>query len=487
MAKSSKLSLYLRGTGASVASTVVQKGSGFASVWLLNRILSKGAYGDYEFAFTTIAILLLLGSGGFNHAVMYRLSRLDESEGKLVGREYAGIAMGWSLLCCIGVVVGINVIAPYVIDTSGGQHILFWLSFLSVLIPLRAAKRVYKAWYQARQRIPEAMLFHNVLPAACKVLFLAGVWLTWPTPEAVVGAVLLSELGPLAMWYARSPVNPLQFTQGLAWWDVSYSLKLALTSGVSKTTKNADLLMVGLLAGSKATAEYAIASRLAALLMAAGHNILNTILRPRLGRLLGQKNMEGVEREYNQVRLISLCVALALGAGYAVAGETLLGLFGAYQSAYPLLLILAAGYVVHVSFGMSGGYLNIAGYAGWTLATMLTMLGINVALNGLLIPVYGANGAALATLISYALVNTTTSGVILHLDGIRTYSIELFVFVLCAGAALLLGANGWIAPALTCAVLVLVGSLTVFVNWKVMGPMVVRIVQQGRKLVLQEH
>lgn len=60
MSERSKIDTYLRGTGASVASTVIQKGAGFASVWLLNQVLIKANYGDYAFSLTVISLLLLV-------------------------------------------------------------------------------------------------------------------------------------------------------------------------------------------------------------------------------------------------------------------------------------------------------------------------------------------------------------------------------------------------------------------------------------------
>ena len=47
MAIDEKIGIYLKSSGTGLVSQVVTKLSGFAAVWLLNRILMKGAYGDY--------------------------------------------------------------------------------------------------------------------------------------------------------------------------------------------------------------------------------------------------------------------------------------------------------------------------------------------------------------------------------------------------------------------------------------------------------
>jgi O-antigen/teichoic acid export membrane protein len=423
---SSKLSIYLRSSGASLLATVVSKASGFGSVWLLNRILVKGAYGNYEFAFTVVSLLLLVGSGGLNHAVMYRLSRLDAPPEEMDGHDFAGAALGWSFIVSCLFAGGVFVGAPYIEALAGNEDLAFWVSLLAFLMPIGVARGVYKSWFEARQRIAEAVLMGRMFPAIGKVGFLVAVWFVWPTPQGVVAAVLLSQLIPLLVWYGRSPVNPLNLWGELSSWDVWYSLKLALTRGLSKTLKRADILMVGLLAAAEATAEYAVAAKIALLLLV-GHSALNSILRPRLGRFLGKNEWGAVLREYDQSRTIALTSALFGTFCLVLLGEPILGLFGEYGGAYPVLIVLAANHVVHTSFGMCGGYLNIAGYAGWTLWTTVSLLLLNLALNYLLIPIYGAMGAAVATLISYALVNLVTIVAVYYLDGLKLYSTGMAV------------------------------------------------------------
>lgn len=417
---SSKLSIYLRSSGASLLATVVSKAAGFGSVWLLNRILVKGAYGNYEFAFTVVSLLLLLGSGGLNHAVMYRLSRIDAPPEKIDGHDFAGAALGWSLIVSTLFAGGVFFGAPYIEALAGNEDLAFWVSLLAFLMPIGVAREVYKSWFKARQRIPDAILMGRMFPALGKVGFLGVAWLVWQSPQGVVVAILLSELLPLLIWYGRSPVNPLNLWGELSSWDVWYSLKLALTRGLSKTVKRADILMIGLLAAAEATAEYVVAAKVALLLVVV-HNILNNVLRPRIGRFLGQDNWDAISREYDQSRTVALVFSLFGACFLILFGEFVLKLFGEYSTAYPALVVLSAGYVLTGSFGMCGGYLNIAGYAGWTLTTTVSLLVLNLGLNYALIPMYGATGAAIATFVSYAVVNTVTTGVIYYLDELKVY------------------------------------------------------------------
>jgi len=473
---SSKLSIYLRSSGISLLAKVVANGSGFASVWLLNRILVKGAYGNYELAFTIVALSVLVGSGGLNHAVMYRLSRVDAAPEELDGHDFAGAALGWSLLLSCAVVLVLTFGAPYVETLGGNENLGFWISLLAFLIPIKVAKAVYNSWYKARQRIPEAITMGAMLPALGKAGFLGSVWLVWPTPAGVVVAVLLSELIPLLIWYARTPINPLHLGGQFSSWDVWYSLKLALTKGLSKTLKRADVLMVGFLAAAEATAEYVVAAKIALLLVVA-HQMLNGILRPRIGRFLGQKRPEAIQREYDQSRTVALLFALSGMAFFAILGKPILEIFGEYSSAYPVLMILAASHVVKVSFGMCGGYLNIAGYAGWTLTTTLSLLLANISVNYLLIPAFGALGAAYATLFSFSMVNILVAYVVRKLDGLKIYSFELSYVSVGVVTLVSLKVSNLVGPRTTFVVLVLIIIATLYVKSKRLIPMAKKVLE----------
>jgi len=466
---SSKLSIYLRSSGASLASTILSKASGFASVWLLNRILAKGGYGNYEFAFTIVSLLLLVGAGGLNHAVMYRLSRLDSPPEKLDGHDFAGAALGWSLLLSTLFAGLVFWGAPFVEALAGNEDLAFWVSLLAFLIPIGAARGIYQSWHEARQRIPESIFMGKVLPAIARVILLSAVWLLWPTAELVIAAVLLSELGPLLGWYVRTPVNPFRLRGQLSSWDVWYSVKLAITQGFSRTTQRTDILMVGVLATAEATAEYAVASKLA-LLLAMSHNILNSILRPRIGRFLSKQAWTALKREYDQTRTVALISALIGATVFAFSGKWLLGVFGDYQASYPILMILAGAHIANVSFGMCGGYLGIAGYAGWTLAVSAMNLSLNIAANFLLIPVIGAVGAAVATLLSMMVGNIVVAFIAAQADGFHLYSVEVAVIAVAALAVTGLGAIGVLQPHSTGILLFCTASIFTFLKFDQLQP-----------------
>jgi O-antigen/teichoic acid export membrane protein len=431
-----KVSIYLKSSSTGLLSQIVTKLSAFTAVWLLNRILMKGAYGDYEFALAMVSMLLILGTGGLQYVAMYRLSRLDAAPETLAGRNLAGALLGWSLLLSGLVALAVGGLAPLVASASGKPELAYWVATLALLIPIRVALGLYRNWYRSRQLVAEALVLGQMGPKAAQVVLLGGAWMVWPTPEGVVTAVLLGEALPLLIWIARAPLTPIPRIDLLSGWDVQYAAKLMLTRGLSKSVKRTDVLMMGALATSGATAGYVVASKVAMLLLV-GHQLMNLILTPRIGQFIGEDDWADVRKEYHQCRVLALAFALMAGAFLATFGGWILGWFGDYASAHSVLLILLATYITHVSFGMCGGYLNIAGYAGWTLATTVLILLTNVALNYVLIPIIGGHGAATAMFASFLLTNLLTAYLVKKLDDVQTYS--LWVGGLTALAACSLG------------------------------------------------
>lgn len=399
--------------------------------------MAKGTYGNYEFALSLSSILLILGSAGLQHVVMYRLSRLDAPPETLTGHKLAGRLFRYSLLTSAFICLMIIILSPVFVESSKS----FWIIGLSLLIPIKALHGIYNAWYKARQLIAESIVYSQMLPAIGKVTFLLATWLLWPNVYAVVSAIILSELVPLLIRYVKKPLNIFESSgeSRLTTWDFKYAGQLAVTTGVSKTVKYADVLMMGLLSTSLATAEYVIASKLA-LTLTIAHGINNKIITPRIGKFHGENDSQSIFKEYHQSRILTLSFSFLGAIVFSVFGSYILSIFGDYQKSYSTLMILCATYVIHVSFGMSGGYLNIAGYSNLTLLTTIMVLVINVVINYLLIPVLGADGAAIAMLISFTVTNITTAILILHKDDLKTYSMQLAVFTISFVAILLLNA-----------------------------------------------
>ncbi|MCS3939540.1 O-antigen/teichoic acid export membrane protein [Salinibacter ruber] len=458
-----KLRIYIWGAGTGAIAEIIQKITGFASVWLLNQTLVKSQYGNYEFALALVSMALILGSGGLQNVAMYRLSRLKAPPEKLAGRELAGSLLSLSLLIAAAIALLLVAALPIVTSIAGKPSLRFWIGGLVLLIPLRVARGIYKNWYEARQLVAESIFYSKIAPTTAKVAFLSISWMAWPTPLGVVVAILFSESCPLAAWYAKTPVNLFPRPRLLSWWDIKYASKLMMTRSLSKTNKRADILMMGGLATSAATAEYVIASKLSIIVLAS-HKIMNKILRPRIGKFISDSEWLKAETEYDKTRLISLSFSLLYGAIVAYFGVFMLSIFGDYQSAYTATMILVATYIITVSFGMNGEYLNIAGYASWSLIIALLTLFINISLNYMLIPALDEVGASIAMLVSIIFTNSLCAAVVYKLDGIKVYSIDVLAYTLISSSVAILTGFGIMGNILASIILIFISATIILRN-----------------------
>src|SRR5262249_38989105 len=118
---------------------------------------------------------------------------------------------------------------------------------------------------EGRSRISESIVLGEVVPNAIRIVLLPLVAFA-ALPDATVAHVLtLSVLIPW-LWAARRIFN-----RGIAgpspWkqWDYSYSGKFVIATLFANQLGAVDILIAGTLFSSEAVADYAVASRIAAL------------------------------------------------------------------------------------------------------------------------------------------------------------------------------------------------------------------------------
>lgn len=433
-----KLKDYVSGGIAVTVAKGLSLGSSLAVLWLLNRILEKEVFGSYAAAMALIQLAAVFGLAGLDQTILYRLSRQKAEPGVLSGggvvRSVFMITLPIGLLVT-GIIVTAELFDLWEMSQQGKKY-SFWLAGLAIAIPLMNAQKVYASWYQARHRVSESVL----VPASInlsRALILGFMLIIWPTPAAVLLGIIVSHLVPIFIWTMKTPFNNFMEEGKLTGSDLVYGAKLALASLANRGARNIDILMLGLLSTVSFVAEYAVAIQLVALTRA-GDVLLKPVFTPRLGRHLAHERKSSARVEYSQTRLLALVTALGLGAVFVVGGEYVLGLFGNYEAAYPILMIAAATAVVSIGFGANGQYLNMAGHASWTLFIVLLLLAINVILNLVLIPALGGSGAALSSLISVTVMNSFSAILIWRLDRMATVSVGV-VFSMVSGSLTLLG------------------------------------------------
>ena len=420
-----KRQVYLYGAGASAIGRGAELVAAFATMWLLTHMLPREDYGYYVVAFTLIELIGLVAAGGMESVVVYRSSRLDAPPGQLAGAALAGSALARGVLASLAVAAVVALAAPALAALFDKPAMEGWIRGLALLLPILVARSIYAAWHRGRQRLAQSILLGQSAPKLAAVVGLALVFALAPgRQEAIVAALVGTSLLTLVGWMASAPPGPLRLRGQLDAWDLRYGLKLMLTALMSRGSRATEVLLLGALATGGVTALFSVGASLASLALLP-HNVLGRIFAPRLGWLYSRRQREELRREYDQTRSLAFGAALAGAVLLAGFGEPALRLFGDYERAEPMMLIVAAAYLTQSSLGVNSTYLVMAGYGGWSLVLNLAQLGASAVLNLLLIPHYGGVGSAAAAFGSIALVKGATSLVVWRLDRFATQGAEL--------------------------------------------------------------
>lgn len=246
---------------ASQAASLV---AGIASLWLLARILSKEMFGGYAFAVAVIALLSYVATLGLDRSLLLRIARHRISLGQLRG---AGLAARATLIACAAggvLALGLSLGAAPLVRLGALPEAGFWLPALALAILPMAATTMLQAWFQANHRVPASAAAPGLADLLRSLLF-AVVLASGLGAAGVAGAVTIAAAAPAAMLlglaWGRARAAPRRFAKGdfVKGWQF-LTLRLS-TQGV----RQVDLVMMGLLATGGATAEYAIAARIAIL------------------------------------------------------------------------------------------------------------------------------------------------------------------------------------------------------------------------------
>lgn len=400
------LTLHYLQTGiVTTLSKIVVTLSAVLILWLSTDYLGKDDFGNFIYAYTLVAMLGVILSSPFRSIILYRISRGGES-----GDEIAAWNIAWSLVA--GVAIGMVLwlcAAPLALfmDKPDLGH---WLTWLALFLPLDIVRQVLGAWQQAQHKPGVMVYYQEFMPYVLNLVFLYGVWImTYGNDMAFMAALMLAYAVPVIALFARQPVGWTNLRKGITVraitrWDISYGLKSMGIQLINRPVRNIDILMLGIYMPSDMVAEYALATRLALLLMS-GKESLIPLFIPRMGQLMEKGDARNLAAEYNQVRDFTVLTALPGIIFFAALGPVILPLFGAYHDSYPLLLILCAAMFVRLVSGSSGEYLWMLGYAGWTMIATIPSLIILVFGSVLLIPLMQAKGAAIVYFAAMVAVN----------------------------------------------------------------------------------
>jgi len=369
--------------------------AGFGVTWLVARALGPGRAGGFFAATAAFALVGTVAKLGTPTGLVYFAARLR-----------ARGASGAALRHCVR--VGIRPVVVAALLAGTGMWFLARVAapgyaaevrVLAVVLPVAVLSDTLLAAGRGWQRMRPTVLLDKLLRpgiqlAALGLLALAAVrapagyavaWAVPYVPVAILAAVALRRLLPV-------DDGDADFS-GREFWR--FTAPRALASVTHLALQRIDVLLLASIAGLKAAAVYAVASRFVVLGQLANQAILLSV-QPRLAGLLGTGDRAGANALYQSATGWLVLAAWPVYLGTAVLASVYLGLFGGgYLGAVPVVVVLSLAMLVATGCGMVDTVLAMAGRTSWNLANVVLALAVNLAVDLALIPRLGPLGAAI--------------------------------------------------------------------------------------------
>jgi O-antigen/teichoic acid export membrane protein len=359
------------------------------------------------FSATSVFLLLYtIARLGTGTGVVYALTRyLAAGRTDLVRPVLRVAAVPVTVLAAV-LGVALFVFAPSiggVVVRGGGNAAVVPLRTLAVFVPLAALSDLALAAAQGLGQIRPLVVVDRIGRPLAQVLglgvALAAGWsvsfalpVVWAGPYLLTAAVAALWLGRLLRRAGASDAA------GTPPWREFWAFTgpRALGSIAQIALQRLDIVLIAALAGPAQAALYTAATRFLSFGQLGG-TALATGVQHRFGTLFAAGDRAGAAELYRTSTAWLMVLTWPLYLLFAVFSPYVLALFGpGYTVAEPVMVLLALTMLVATGCGMVDNVLNMAGRTTWTFANALLALGVDVALNLLLIPRIGILGAAVA-------------------------------------------------------------------------------------------
>tara|TARA_R110001592_G_scaffold167534_5_gene403050 strand:+ start:396 stop:1727 length:1332 start_codon:yes stop_codon:yes gene_type:complete len=386
-----------------LAVNVAGAGLAFVSHVLFARWLGVASYGTYVFALSWLSILFIVMQAGLNLSMIRFIAEYRAQGNRAAMTAVVGFSNRVVLIlgACI-VATGWAVIAWTLPQTAeemrGTLYGALALTVVMALIQQRAAV------LQGLERVVQSTLVFEV---ARPLVLLAAVFalaqLTALDAVAVMAVNLGVSLGVLIvlMAYARSGIlaEPATADGPVPPWRnwLKVSLPYVFVTGLTILLTQMDILMIGHILGAEQAGLYAPAAKIA-LLAIFPVVAVRARFGPLAAKLFAEDKTAELQGRMNMATLLSITACAAVLAVILPGRSLILGLFGPdFLPGGAVVVILALAYLAYSLMGAVEMFFLVGPFERMNAVVSAVTLGINLALNLILIPRFGIEGAAAAT------------------------------------------------------------------------------------------
>lgn len=406
---------FMRTTAGSLSIQVAATLLGFAISIIITRSSGASPYGVYTLATAMATLLAIPAQFGIPDLLVRQTARYkvqerwDKLRGILLRANQAVIAN--SLL--IGF-TGLILVFNYQSVLSADQMHAFILSLL--LVPFVSLGALRMATLQglnypilgqvADQVVRPTVIILMLLASICmfgqQTLAAKNILIIAASAAVVsflIGTFLLFTKLPKEVKLTHGSFNDKEWARTL--------LPFTVMAGTQVFNTKLDIIMLGYMRDTHETGLYAVATKIALLIVFARMAIVRGVA-PMIATLWAKQERKNVQRIATMAARVGFSFSIIIALPVLVLSDDLLSMvFGPeFVKASPALLILCTAWLFSLATGVSNTVLKMSGYEKYSVWGLGIAATANVLLNVLLIPVYGINGAAIATAISLVCQST---------------------------------------------------------------------------------
>lgn len=206
-----------------------------------------------------------------------------------------------------------------------------------------------------------------------------------------------------------------------------YSFTLLLSTVAYIALTSVDRIMLGVMEGNEAVAEYSVIFTIAVLLPLL-LTVFDAVLSPKISAYVADEDKASLGRFYQECNTALVVASSILSILIIIFSDTLLLLFGSsYTHLAKLLFLLVIGEFVNVALGASGRVLQLTSNQSVEAKLVLYAVLVNIFLNVIFISAYGVWGAVLATVFTRLGHTLMKTYYVRKLVGIEVWG-ERFIF-----------------------------------------------------------
>ncbi len=405
--------LIARGASSALIINVTAAAALFGSYLVASNILSPRSFGDYVYVINWLNVLTLFTTLGLDTAALKFVPRYTANRELALLKGFVGQSrlLVFSASVATALVLGIGVI----LVSSHMRHELTTAFAIGCLLLLvLSLLRLVAVQVQATKHI---VMAHAPIFVGRPILTAAGIIIVFLVvgrvsgPTAMVANLIATSISLVLTLVAAYLTMPTTLRSIKPKIDQRQWLRVApsfvMYTGFVYLMQRVDILMLGAMNGTENAGLYSVAAQVATLVVFGLHAVvaITTPIISELSNKDDKRKLQEILKLASGGAFIVATIAVIVLIG---AGSWILRLFGpSFSAAYSALTILCGGMLVFATMGLSSAVMNMTNHHKPAALSAGVALGVNIALNAILIPRYGIDGAAIATAASMILLSLT--------------------------------------------------------------------------------